>query len=255
MRITALGTSSGIGRGVYTTSFLIDEHTLIDCGTGVGTLEVDTLLRIERVLLTHSHLDHCGLLPLLADAHASHNGPGITVYTQRETADALKEHMFGGLLWPDYTRYPTPEKPWLRFEVIEVGDTVSLPGGIACALPANHSIPAIGWLIEGPWRALAFTGDSGPCPSFWQWLTTVSSLTDVITEVSYFNTQSNLGERYGHMTASLLEPLTSALPSALRLWITHLEPNAEEKMIAEIRDTLPPNLDIQWLKHGHVIEL
>lgn len=255
MRITALGTSGGIGPGVYTTSFLIGDSTLIDCGTGVGTLEVDTLLRIERVLLTHSHLDHCGLLPLLADTHASHNGPGITIYTQQETADALRQHMFSGHLWPNYTRIPSPEKPWIRFEIVEVGDSVAIPDGMACALPAHHSIPAIGWLIEGPWRALAFTGDSGPCPPFWQWLTTVPSLTDVITEVSYFNTQTVLGERYGHMTADLLAPFTNDLPNALHLWISHLEPGSEDQMIAEIRATLPPNLDVQWLKHGHVIEL
>jgi len=254
MRITALGTSGGIGRGTYTTSFLIDDHTLIDCGTGVGTLEVETLLRIERVLLTHSHLDHCGLLPLLADAHATHAGPGVTVYTQQETADALKAHMFSGMLWPDYTRIPE-DAPFVRFETVEVGDSVAIPGGMAGALPANHSIPAIGWLIEGPWRALAFTGDSGPCEAFWHWLKTVPSLTDVITEISYFNAQTNLGERFGHMTAQLLSPFCNDLPNALHLWISHLEPGAEDAMIEEIRRCLPANLDVQQLKHGHVIEL
>jgi ribonuclease BN (tRNA processing enzyme) len=255
MRITALGASGGIGRGAYTTSFLIDDRTLIDCGSGVGTLEVETLLSIDRVLLTHSHLDHCCMLPLLADAHASHGGTGIVVYTQQETADALKAHMFSGPIWPDYTRYPEPDKAFVRFEIIDVGDTVDIPDGIATVLPANHSIPGIGWLIEGPWRALAFTGDTGPCPAFWQWLTTVPSLTDVIAEISYMNEQSAISERFGHLTASLLAPLVGGLPPSTHLWISHLEPGSEDKMMAEIRATLPATLNIKRLTHGQVIEL
>jgi len=36
---------------------LLDDD-LIDAGTGVGDMTVDALARIERVVLSHSHLDH-----------------------------------------------------------------------------------------------------------------------------------------------------------------------------------------------------
>lgn len=255
MRITALGASSGIGRGAYTTSFLIDDHTLIDCGTGVGTLDIRTLVGIERVLLTHSHLDHAGLLPMLADAHASHDGPGVTAYTQRETAEALTARMFDGQLWPDYTRYPSEENPYLRFRYVEVGDTVPLPGAVATALPAAHTVPCVGWLVETPKRALAFTGDTGPCPAFWQKLATVPALSDVITEVSYRNAQSDLGSRFGHMTSNLLAPLVELLPTSVHLWISHLEPGSEDVLMAEVLATLPPTREVTRLVPDQVIEL
>jgi ribonuclease BN (tRNA processing enzyme) len=255
MRITALGASGGIGRGAYTTSFLIDEHTLIDCGTGVGTLDIRTLISIERVLLTHSHLDHSGLLPMLADAHASHGGPGVTAYTQQETAEALTARMFDGALWPDYTRYPSVESPYLGFRPVTVGDTVQLPGAVATALPAAHTVPCIGWLVEGPKGALAFTGDTGPCPAFWQKLATVPSLTDVITEVSYHNAQSDLSAHFGHMTAHLLSPLADLLPENVHLWISHLEPGTEDAMMPEILATLRAKREVTRLVHGQVIEL
>ncbi|WP_024301757.1 3',5'-cyclic-nucleotide phosphodiesterase [Pseudogulbenkiania sp. MAI-1] len=255
MRVTILGASSGIGRPAHTTSFLLDDNTLIDCGTGVGSLEVAQLLRIERVLLTHSHLDHCGFLPLLADVHAGHNGPGITVHSQQATLNAVKQHLFNGVIWPDYTTTPSAEAPYVRLQPLEVGDTVALSGGMATALPAAHSIPAIGWLIEGEWRALAFSGDTGPCPAFWQWISQVPSLSDVLCEITYDDDHLEQARRYGHMAPSLLAPLLDPLPPAAHLWVSHLDPGEEPRMMQHIRAILPPHLLVEQLKAGVTMEL
>ncbi|POZ60054.1 MBL fold metallo-hydrolase, partial [Chromobacterium alticapitis] len=64
MHITILGAAACLGQPGQTTSFLIGNDTLLDCGTGCGSLDIEALLALRRVLLTHSHIDHCGLLPL-----------------------------------------------------------------------------------------------------------------------------------------------------------------------------------------------
>lgn len=68
MQITVLGCSAGLGAPRRTTSLPLNRHTLIDAGSGVGDLDLAQLLAIRQVLLTHAHLDHCCLLPMLADA-------------------------------------------------------------------------------------------------------------------------------------------------------------------------------------------
>ncbi len=63
-----LGCSAGLGGPRRTSSLLLSEQTRMDAGSGVGDLELAQLLAIRQVLLTHAHLDHCCLLPMLADA-------------------------------------------------------------------------------------------------------------------------------------------------------------------------------------------
>ncbi|MFN9907557.1 MAG: 3',5'-cyclic-nucleotide phosphodiesterase, partial [bacterium] len=57
MSLRVLGCSGAIAAGGRTTSFLLDEHVLVDAGTGLGDLPLDAMARIDHVLLSHSHLD------------------------------------------------------------------------------------------------------------------------------------------------------------------------------------------------------
>lgn len=255
MRIEVLGSANSIGHPHCTTAFLVDDDTLVDCGSGVGRLTVEQLLAVRQVLLTHSHLDHSGYLPLLADVHATHGGPGVTVHALQETTDILRAHLFNGQLWPDYTRPRDGHEPWVRLAPLDVGDTVQLCGGVATALPAEHSVPAIGWLLEGRWRALAFTGDSGPCPAFWHWASNVPSLTDVICEITYPSAQQQQAGHSGHLTPASLAPLLSTLPPVVHLWLSHLTPGHEDAILAEVRANAPESLHPDTLSAGTVIEL
>ena len=43
MKVRVLGCSGAIARDCRTTAFLVDEHILVDAGTGVGDLTVDEM--------------------------------------------------------------------------------------------------------------------------------------------------------------------------------------------------------------------
>ncbi|WP_199154512.1 3',5'-cyclic-nucleotide phosphodiesterase [Chromobacterium sp. ASV23] len=255
MDIRILGTAACIGQPGLTTCLLLGQDTLLDCGTGCGSLAAEEMLRLRRVLLTHSHIDHCGLLPLLADVHACLRGPGLDVYAHEATLDALREHVFNGCIWPDYTRQPAPDAPWLRLKPVDVGDTVALEDGLATALPAEHSVPALGWLIEGPWRALAFSGDSAPCPAFWQRLAGTPALTDVICEVTYSDERLHDAQQQARMVPALLGSLLPQLPANVHLWLTHIDPSCREAVMQQMLNRCPPGMHTCLLKEGTLIEL
>ena len=109
MQIRVLGCSGSIAAGCRTTAFLLDDDVLIDAGTGVGDLTLDELSRIDHIVLSHSHLDHVLGVPLLADSVMRRRAgrPPIQVHGLPATLAALRDHVFNGAIWPDFTRLPT----------------------------------------------------------------------------------------------------------------------------------------------------
>ncbi len=67
MMYRVLGCSGGVAPGFHLPSFLIEDRLLIDTGCAATTLDVTEQVKIDHILLTHSHLDHTWGLPLLAD--------------------------------------------------------------------------------------------------------------------------------------------------------------------------------------------
>ena len=105
MQVRILGCSGGISGGLRTTSILIDNDVLIDCGTGVGDLSLEELGSIKHIFLTHGHLDHIAFIPLLVDSafDALVSGP-VTIHLQVETLEMLRQHIFNWQIWPDFSR-------------------------------------------------------------------------------------------------------------------------------------------------------
>src|SRR5690242_3900251 len=107
MRITILGCSGGIAEDLRTTCLMVDDDVLIDAGTGAGDLTRDEMFQIESIFLTHSHLDHIALLPMLTNIVGPHRKAPLDVYALPETITALRKHVFNFHLWPDYTMLPS----------------------------------------------------------------------------------------------------------------------------------------------------
>ena len=103
MQIKILGWAGGIGANLRTTSFLVDDDMLIDTGTGLGDLPLNQMTGIRHIFLTHSHMDHIVGLPLLADSMFGVHDEPIMVHAQEETIQAIKDHIFNWVIWPDFS--------------------------------------------------------------------------------------------------------------------------------------------------------
>ncbi len=98
MKLVILGCCGGIGGARRTTAMLLDDDVLIDAGTGVGELSLEQMARVDHVFLTHSHLDHCGFIPLLADAVAFLRNRPLLVHALPQTIAALEDNLLNGVL-------------------------------------------------------------------------------------------------------------------------------------------------------------
>jgi cAMP phosphodiesterase len=254
MRIRVLGASGGIGNGARTTALLVDDDILIDAGTGVADLSLDAMAAIDHVFLTHAHLDHVVCIPFLLDSVGSRRRRPLVVHAQEPTLAVLRGHVFNNALWPDFTAIPSREQPYLCFEPLSPGESVTLGGRCLRSIPVSHSIPAVGYLVGSGSASLAFSGDTSSTEIFWQTLNACTDLRHVIIETSFTDEEEALSRLSGHLCPRLLAQELAKLKHAASVYITHLMPGEEETIMAEIHGHLSNNPP-QALRAGMVFEL
>lgn len=250
MRLEVLGCSGGIGGASRTTALRVDEDVLIDCGTGVGELPLEQLVRIDHVLLTHAHLDHAALLPMLADAGVGRRSVPVTAHGLPETLAALQECVFNGRLWPDYT---SPEHPYLRLQPVAVGTPVVLGARSFTPLPVQHAVPAVGWRLDSGTASLVFSGDTTFSEAFWDAVNAIPNLRHLIVETTFLDANDAGCRASGHTNARLLVQGLARLTRVVELHISHMEPGREDQTWSEVLQAAGQYRP-QRLQRGQVLE-
>lgn len=253
MKIKVLGCSGGIGDGRHTTTFLVDDDILVDAGTGVTRLSREALAKVDHVFLTHSHLDHILCLPLLLDSVAGERGHSLVLHALPEVLQILKDHLFNWRIWPDFARIPSVETPFLRYAPLEIGKPVHLGNRVITAIPANHVVPAVGYLLNGPGGSLIFSGDTASHAALWELADETPDLKHLIVECSFANAQREVAVASKHYCPeSLVADLMLMRPEPA-VWITHLKPGGEAGIMAELDAQAPGRA--KALEEGMVFDL
>lgn len=234
MKLAVLGCYGGIGGARRTTALLLDDDVLIDAGSGVGDLSLGQMASVDHVFLTHSHLDHCGFIPLLADAAAFLRRKPLLVHALPQTIAALKGNLLNGLLWPDYSVLPTVDDPYIRFVPITLGEPRLLGHRRITPLPACHAVPAVGYCLDSGAASFVYSGDTTDCEPFWAALNGIENLRYLMIETTFLNAKASGASRSGHMTAALLAKGLARLQRPVTLLITHMEPGKEDSIMAEV---------------------
>lgn len=255
MSIRVLGCSGSIAEACRTTAFLLDDDVLIDAGTGVGDLSLDALARIDHIVLSHSHLDHVLGVPLLADSvmRRRQRERPITVHGLPATLQALRDHIFNGAIWPDFTRLPSAEFPILRLQAFAVGDLLTLGSRRIEVLPALHTVPAVGFAVHAEPGCWVFTGDTAPNPELWQRLKRMR-VRSLVIETAFRNDEQSVAAASRHLHPLALGQELQQFDQPAEVFITHVKPGELTAVMAEIR-ALDPRHAISALASGQSMAL
>lgn len=182
MRFTSLTRQVEIGANCYLIE-IAGRNLVIDCGShpryeeeeGMPLLEQLRDVRIDAILISHAHMDHCGSLPVFQRLH-----PDTPVFTTQATAllaDAMlhnsvnvmvkKREEFGYSNYPLFTHKEldrlTPGWIQCALEVpLGLDGERATPGAADVTftfIDAGHILGSAGILIEGEGKRLFFTGD------------------------------------------------------------------------------------------------
>ena len=237
MKVRVLGCSGGIGgRHLRTTALLVDHDVLIDAGTGVADLSLDELAMIDHVFITHSHLDHLATMPLMIDSVADRRRTPVTVHACAATLATLRAHIFNWAIWPDFSAISIRGRAAMRYQAIEVGQSVQLGRRVISALPAEHTVPALGYRLDSGAGSLVFTGDTTVNDRLWPLLNQIADLRYLIIETAFSNSEEGLAVSSKHLCPRLLGAELARLETRPEVYISHLKPGQIELIMSEIED-------------------
>jgi len=227
-----------VGANLRTTTILLDDDVLIDAGTGVGDLSLDEMSSIRHIFLTHSHLDHIACVPLLVDTLFDRLDSPITVHAQAVTLEALRQHIFNNVVWPDFTRLPNEERPVLRFETLQPGQVMQLGDRNIESIQVNHTVPGVGYRVTSSGGVLAFSGDTTSNDNFWSVLNARPGLDILLVEAAFPDEELELCRRAGHYCPSLLAADLAKLQHPAQVYISHNKPGAEGRILEQCRTAI-----------------
>ena len=229
---------------------LIDSDVLIDAGTGIGDLALEDLDSIRHVFLTHAHLDHVAGLPMLADRVFDENfTEPLTVYAREETLRAVQDHLFNDIIWPDFTRLPSAEKPMLRFRVCSPGDTITINHRNFYAVDVMHTVPTLGYTVQNSGGVFAVSGDTKTNETLWPVLNACDDLKVLVIEVSFPDEMEGLATESGHYCPRTLTRDLERLRHPPEIWLTGMKPREEARILEQV-GAAAPNKNNQKLSRG-----
>jgi len=219
MRLQVLGgCGAWPGAGQACGGYLVESdgfHLLIDPGyaTLPRLLECISAERVDGVLISHGHPDHCAdLHPLLrARALRENPSPALAVHTLPKAVDRVLALDRPGLLEDAYAIHEFAE-----------GDRFEIGPFRVETWPLPHSVPNAGIRLSTGAQILAYTGDTGPSPH----LEALAHNADIYIAEATFPEQVP-ADSAEYLSSALQAAQVATRASVRQLMLTHLLPGAD----------------------------
>jgi ribonuclease BN (tRNA processing enzyme) len=225
VRLRVLGCSGGELPRHKTTCFLVDGRLAIDAGALTSSLSLDELLAVDDIVLTHSHFDHVKDVPLLADLLVGRRRTPVRVHASTACARTLRQSVFNGELWPDFTRIPDARRPVLEIRPFDPAKAFKVGKYTFRPAPVCHPVESVGFVVSDGKAELAISGDTGPTVAFWKKVNAARKLGALLVELSFPNDLQGLADVSGHLTPNTLaSELAKVERNGFPVLLYHLKP-------------------------------
>ena len=237
MEIRILGCYGGELPGYPLCSFAIDKKLLLDAGAVTSVLRLSAQRRISDILVTHTHLDHIKDIPFLAaNLVGGQVSRPVNIISTRQIIKSIQTHLFNDALWPDFTALPSVDSPVLKFIPVEPGVDFPVDDFIVRAIPVDHAVPAVGYIVRKGRSAILYTGDTGPTERIWEEANGLEDLKAVIVEISFPNLLGAAAVDSGHLTPRTLKRELKKLHRRdIPILLAHMKPQYLNLLRNEIR--------------------
>ena len=211
MKILFLGTGSIAAKALYS-SYLIDNHILVDCGSGIikQMLNHDiNVYDIDRLFISHIHGDHILDIPFLILMRSFNNLDNtLTIYGPKKLKEVVKNIIKEvyediGDSWYEYE-----EKAHIKYAVYEESGCYEFDKYNIEYLPVKHgnNKDCYGFIISDSINKISITGDSQYCPSI---IKMIENTSHIIIDTTF------LQENHSHMGIDTIVKLSNEYPDTI----------------------------------------
>lgn len=249
MELQILGAHNCETRDARLTSLLIDGRLAIDAGGLTSSLSYAEQLSIRAILITHHHFDHIRDLATLG-MNVFASGP-VNVYATAGVLETISSYLFDGVLYVEFHRKPSPDKPAFRLCPIEPYKETAIEGYKVLPLPVSHVIPTVGYQVTSPdGKTLFYTGDTGGgLAKVWE----ATSPDLLLIEVTVPEQYRKAAEEHGHLSPQTLKQellsfkkIKGYLPPVITV---HMRPHIEgdiRKEVAQVAAELGADITVGY---------
>ena len=235
----------------YSSSYLVDENLAIDAGSIGFEGSPEQQEKVRHIFLTHSHADHVSSLPILLENVYTGDGDCPTIYGGAQTLDAVQNHIFNDLIWPDFIQLSKSIPPFLRLQTLQSEMPLTVAGYRITPVLVNHTIPTFAYIVDDGNCSVIFGGDSGPTERLWQIANDLPNLKAVFLEATFPNSMEELAALSAHLTPTLFAKEAEKIKTGVRLMAIHIKARFRAKVIEEL---LALGLPVEIVECGRTYE-
>ncbi len=226
----------------------------IDAGSLGLVGEAEDMARVREVLLTHAHIDHVATLPMWIEAVLSKDRAPVKVHATAPTIQALREHFFNNVIFPNFEQLTEADgRALMEFVEVPVEKAFEIAGFHVQGFNVEHPVPTTGYYVTDGQDGVIFAADSGPTERLWEVVATAPNVRAVVLETSFPDWMDHIAMSAGHLTPNLLKRELEKAPEGLRILVAHLKPAYRAEILRSI--DLLEDRRIQFIEPGAEVEL
>jgi ribonuclease BN (tRNA processing enzyme) len=145
--------------------------------------------------------------------------------------DGLQAYVFNGEVYPDFLTLPNPQQSMFVCRSLEVGKEYELSGLHVTAIPVNHLVPTIGFIIRDGDASFVYSGDTHDTEELWRAAAKERTLKAALIETSFPDEMQELARVSKHLTPSLFAHQFRKLGRPeLPVYVYHVKPRFREEI-------------------------
>lgn len=232
-------------------TYVLNDRIAIDAGALAFHLTGEELLRVQDIVLTHTHLDHIASFPFIFSEEFTNIREPVRIHATEKDIHSLRAHIFNNIIWPDFTKIPNAYGPLLGFHPFTPNQPFHLNDLTFTAIPVNHTVDTCGFLVDDGKVSIGFTSDTALTDQFWEEMNRSERLAAIFVDVAFNNALEGVALASKHLTPHLLTQELKKLHRNVEIIAVNLKPMCRGIVGEEIVALNDPQITVAVLDKGY----